>query len=139
MRKFALLILTLSALQANAQFPTDPRSDSLDILKQHIKLNITDFTNRIISGSCDIRFKAITNTVQGITLDLHEFTVDSVTSGNQQLSFSYAANLLHIPFQTAMNNGDSTDISVWYHGEASRVPVAGADFTGIKALLLIWA
>lgn len=120
MRKFALLILTLSALQANAQFPTDPRSDSLDILKQHIKLNITDFTNRIISGSCDIRFKAITNNVQGITLDLHEFTVDSVTSGNQQLSFSYAANLLHIPFQTAMNNGDSTDISVWYHGEAQQ-------------------
>ena len=66
------------ARAGRAQFPTDPRSDSLDITRQHIDLTITDFTNKTVNGYSTLDIKAIAPNVQGIQLDLFEFQVDSV-------------------------------------------------------------
>jgi len=109
-----------SVSTALAQFPTDPRSDSLDITRQHIDLNITDFTNKTVNGFSRLAFKAKTGGVKGIYLDLHRFTVDSIKIGATPVAFSYNDTLLKVPFATPMNAGDSTDITVWYRGLAQQ-------------------
>ena len=102
------------------QFPTDPRSDSLDITRQTIRLTITDFVNKTIGGSSDIHFTARTNGAQGIYLDLFEFTVDSVKINGTPIAFSYNDSLIQIPFATPMNMGDSAIVTIWYKGLAQQ-------------------
>lgn len=103
-----------------AQFPTDPRSDSLDITRQHIDLTVTDFVNRTINGYSTLDIKSKTNNVSVLTLDLHEFTVDSVKIGTTPVAYTYDDTLLHIPLPTAMNTGDSSSVTVWYRGLAQQ-------------------
>ena len=105
---------------AQAQFPTDPRSDSLDITRQSIHLNITDLNNHILGGHTTLRFKAKTNGVAGIALDLFHFTVDSVHIAGTPTVFAYNDTLLSIPFAGPMDMGDSTQLTVWYHGIAQQ-------------------
>lgn len=105
---------------ARAQFPTDPRSDSLDITRQSIELDITDLTGRTINGHSDIYVTAKTGGVKGIYLDLFRFTVDSVKIGTNRVNFGYNDSLLRIPFATPMATGDSAHVSVWYRGEARQ-------------------
>ena len=108
------------ARAGRAQFPTDPRSDSLDITRQHIDLTITDFTNKTVNGYSTLDIKAIAPNVQGIQLDLFEFQVDSVKIDGNSRPFTYNDTLLSIPFAAAMNAGDSSSVTVWYRGPAQQ-------------------
>lgn len=114
----ALLLGTVTA--GRAQFATDPRSDSLDIIRQHIHIAVTDFTNHTITASSTLELKALADNVNGIRLDLYEFTVDSVKIGNTPAAFSHNDSLLHIPFTGTLNTGDSTALTVWYRGAAQQ-------------------
>lgn len=103
-----------------AQFPTDPRSDSLDIATQQINLHITDFTNKTISGNSVIRFGAKMNGVKGIQLDLFHFTIDSIKLGNITTAYAYNDSLIKIAFASPMSQGDTAEVAIWYHGLAQQ-------------------
>ncbi len=93
------------------------RSDSADIVDYHIRLTITDFENKIIGGNCSITFQPKMADFTSIDLDLLGFTVDSITQSNQLLTFTYTDNLLlRVHLLSPLNPGDSSVITVYYHG-----------------------
>src|SRR3990172_5596284 len=57
---------------------TNQRSDTIDILKYTINLNITDFTTDTIRGNTIVKFVPKMNTINTISLDLLSMTIDSV-------------------------------------------------------------
>ena len=116
---FIGLCIFISSL-ARAQFPTDPRSDSIDITRQHIVLSITDFTNKTISGYTDIQCGTLVNNVHGISLDLFHFTIDSIFLNGSTVPFTYNDSLIHIKFPSVIAQNDSASIRVWYHGLAQQ-------------------
>lgn len=119
-RLLSLCCLFLLPSAAFCQFPTDPRSDSIDIVRQSVDLRITDFTNKNIGGHTDIRFGSRTAGVRGIHLDLFHFTVDSVKIDGTPAPFTYNDTLLDIPFSATMGPNDSASVTVWYHGPAQQ-------------------
>jgi hypothetical protein len=114
-------------IQAQVVFPHDTRSDSIDIKHYNLYLNITDFTTYVLKGSADVIFKPLVNGINKIDLDLLGLTVDSVKDASGNL-------LTHSPqglgFRTNLsgtyNVGDSTQITVYYHGN----PVTDPSFGG---------
>jgi aminopeptidase N len=103
-----------------AQYPADPRSDSLDITSQKISLTITDFTGRTVSGYSELKLGAKTSGVKGLYLDLLRFAVDSVTIQGLTLPFSYNDTLLKVTFPTSLQQSDTITAKIWYHGEARQ-------------------
>lgn len=94
------------------------RSDSIDILDYSIHLNITDFTNKKISGFCTVTFKSKLDHIPQIYLDLLKLNIDSITQNGQQLSYSYTDSvLLIVNLSDELNTGDSASVNVFYHGK----------------------
>lgn len=93
------------------------RSDTIDILHYQINLDITDFTNKIITGNCKITFTPKLNGTTKINFDLLELNVDSVKdAANNLLSFSYNDTLLELSFSTLLNVGDTSEVTIFYNG-----------------------
>lgn len=104
------------------------RSDTLDVLNYATQLNITDFTNQIIQGFCTITFVPKMNNINSISLDLLKMTVDSVKTNNLLLPYSYNDTLLIAFFPAALNIADTTDITVYYHGNPQTDPSGWGGF-----------
>ena len=92
------------------------RSDSIDVLNYTIRLDISNFTSKVISGNCTVRFSAKLNGINSIDLDLLKLTVDSVIQHGNMLSKSYNDTLLKIFLSNSLNVGDTDSITVYYHG-----------------------
>ena len=60
------------------------RSDTFDILKYTINLDITDFSNQIIRGNTVVRFTPKLNLQSKISLDLLKMTSDSIVQNATQ-------------------------------------------------------
>jgi len=75
---------------------SDTRSDTIDILNYNIYLDITDYGNQKIAGSCEVQFVSLMNNVTLLELDLLQMTVDSITSQGQLLASAYNDTLLSI-------------------------------------------
>lgn len=102
------------------------RSDTVDILKYTISLNITDLTTDTIRGNTVVRFAPKMNNINSISLDLLHFTIDSITINNIHPSYSYNDTLLIIKLPATENIGDTSDATVYYHGR----PVLDATWGG---------
>ncbi len=96
--------------------PENLRSDTADIIKYTISLNITDFTNKIIAGNTVVRFAPKIKGLNYICLDLLEMIVDSITYNNTQLTYNYNDTLLKVNLPASFNTTDTLDIAVYYHG-----------------------
>ncbi len=92
------------------------RSDTIDVLNYNISLNITDFTNKIISGKTEIKFSPKLNNINKLSLDLLKLTVDSVKFAGSNLSYSYNDTLLRVNLPASYNPTDTILIKVFYHG-----------------------
>lgn len=92
------------------------RSDTIDILKTTINLQITDFSGKTISGNSQIDFAPKMNGISTLSMDLLKFIVDSVQINNSNLSYSYNDTLLIATLPSVKNIGDTTSITVFYHG-----------------------
>lgn len=104
----------------NPNFLYDTRSDSIDILNQSIYLNITDFTNKSISGNCITSFKAKVNGINTITLDLIGYTIDSIYYNSAPLlSYSRWNDKIIITLPTSMNENETSTINIYYQGQTS--------------------
>lgn len=92
------------------------RSDTLNVLNYDINLNITDYTNRIIRGSCGVQFTPKMNGVTTMTLDLLMLTIDSIKLGGQAVPYYYNQKSVTATFPTALNINDTMALRVWYRG-----------------------
>ncbi len=99
------------------------RSDTIDILNYTVNLDITDYANQTIKGSCKIDFVSLKNNVSNLNLDLLRLTVDSIVDENQNLLTStYNDTLLAIQLPSVLNSQDTTSITVYYNGAPQGDP-----------------
>lgn len=111
---------------AQTSFPYDTRSDSISIEHYSIHSDLRDFTTFILKGKTQIIFKPLVNNITEIKLDLMGPTVDSVHDANGNLlSFTPAPLGFKVDLGTTFNIGDSTSISIFYHGATVQDPTFG--------------
>ena len=92
------------------------RSDTFDILKYKINLEIGNTTNQQISGNTQIIFTPKINNRIFIRFDLLKLIVDSIKENNSTLSYNYNDTVLKINFITLKNITDTSLITIYYHG-----------------------
>src|SRR5437773_1816089 len=114
---FVLISVLTSVLGLTRAHAADnSRSDTINILDCDIHLNITDYAGKTISGFTTITFKSKLDNISELDLDLLELQIDSITQNNQPLSFTYNDTLIKINLFAAMNTGDSSQLTIFYHG-----------------------
>ena len=94
------------------------RSDTFDIINYHIKIDITDFSTKILKGQCDIDFTPKMENLNYIIFDLLEMDIDSVLYDSLPVSYVYESPFLKINFDTVLNISDTLRVSVFYHGKS---------------------
>ena len=104
------------------------RSDTIDIRKFTISLNITDFSGQTIKGHCKIDFRAMMDGVDQISLDLLGMNIDSITFESSKLNYSYDDTLLRVELGDVLSQGDSTDVTVYYNGSPASDPSGWGGF-----------
>ncbi len=92
------------------------RSDTVNILKYTINLNITDFTTNVIKGNTAVKFTPKMNGLNKLNLDLLVLIVDSVEIAGVNLSISYNDTILQVNLPTTYNIGDTATVIVYYRG-----------------------
>lgn len=95
---------------------SNSRSDTADILKYTINLNITNFSTKVISGNTIVKFTPKVNGINSINLDLLKLTVDSIKISTTLLTYNYNDTLLRIALPVTHNIGDTSSVTVYYHG-----------------------
>lgn len=105
------------------------RSDTFDILKYTINLDITDFTNHIIKGNTVVRFAPKINNQSKISLDLLKMTIDSVKQNASLLTYAYNDTLLRINLSNSLNTTDTSNLVVFYHGSPQGDPSGWGGFS----------
>ena len=93
------------------------RSDTFNILKYVINLEAGDATSLLIGGSTNVRFVPKMNGRTFIRLDLLKLVMDSVRENNTLLSYVYNDTILKVNFAAPKNTGDTSLISIFYHGQ----------------------
>ncbi len=130
---FAYLFFPLSVQAANSSLTADSlnidynhRSDSVNILHNHVNLKITSLTLSPISGYSQIKLVPKVNNIHQVTFDLLMMTIDSVVMNNNLLNYSYNDTLLHINLGNNYNISDTLLLTIAYHG----IPVTDASGFG---------
>ncbi|MEO5675882.1 MAG: M1 family aminopeptidase [Chitinophagales bacterium] len=114
-RIFSAAILLFFAI--NFSIAADnSRSDTIDILDYNIHLDITDYAGKTIKGYTVVTFKSKLSNISELDLDLLGLQMDSITQDNELLSFTYNDTLIKINLASSLNTGDSSNVTVYYHG-----------------------
>lgn len=115
MKKLLLLTLILAlGWNANAR---DARGDTVDIVSYQLRLDLTDFTTKIMYADATIGIKANMSGINSISLDLLKLTVDSIKVDGLNAAYDYNDSTLHVYLFSILNTGDSSTIRVYYHGK----------------------
>lgn len=110
--KFSLFISSclIFANVSNAQ-PYYP-----DVCSYEIHLDEINHTTKNIVAITNVTFTVHQPNVNQIDLSLELFIIDSIIQNGQQLTYAYNDTLLQINLNTPMNAGDTSTISIAYHG-----------------------
>lgn len=108
--------------------PENLRSDTFDILKYNISLEIGNTFTPQIKGNTAIRFAPKINNRTFIRLDLLKLTIDSVKEGNSLLTYAYNDTILKVNFLAAKNTIDTSTITVYYKGQPQGDPSGWGGF-----------
>lgn len=93
-------------------------SDSIDLIKHTLFLDLTDFNTQEKTAECTIEFIALTDGITAIPFDLKGQQVDSVTSVSGALNFDYSGEKLTVELPSAMQTGDMGEVTVYYRSGA---------------------
>jgi len=93
------------------------RSDTINVISYTINLNVTDFVTDTLRGNTIVKFVPKMNGIKTLSLDLLHFKVDSIFIGATHLKYSYDDTLLIITLPKTENIGDTSSVSVYYHGK----------------------
>lgn len=92
------------------------RSDSLHVIHYDLTLDMTDFTNRQLSGVALLKVKSKMDNISQITLDLKALAVDSVLVDGDLVEHKRSDDKLLVPVN-GFNKNDTVLLSVFYHGK----------------------
>lgn len=92
------------------------RSDTFNVFKYFINLEIGNATNKLLKGYTTIKLAPKQNNKNFVRFDLLKLIVDSVKEGSTVLTYSYNDTILKVNFAAAKNINDTSYISVYYHG-----------------------
>ena len=93
----------------------DGRSDSIDILRTNITLDLMNVPQ--IKAQCELILWGKVGGINSIRLDLEGLTVDSVkNSAGAHLPFSPVGSSLNVDFLQALSTTNQSSIHVFYHG-----------------------
>lgn len=92
------------------------RSDTFNILKYTISLEIGSVPSTTITGNTSVRFAPKMNGRTFIRLDLLKLIVDSVKENNTLLTYAYNDTILKVNFANAKNVTDTSVITIFYRG-----------------------
>ena len=109
--------------------PENLRSDTFDIIKYTINVDITDFANQKIKGNTVVRYAPKLNGQTKISLDLLKLTIDSITQNSLLLSYTYNDTLLRVNLPTSVNTSDTNNLIVYYHGIPQGDPAGWGGFS----------
>ncbi len=93
------------------------RSDTFNILKYTINLEIGNFTTKLIAGNTQIKFAPKLNNRNFIRFDLLKLLIDSVKENTSTLTYFYNDTILKVNFLSPKNAIDTSIITVYYHGQ----------------------
>jgi aminopeptidase N len=96
--------------------PENLRSDTFNILKYTINLEIGNSSTQNILGNTQIRFAPKLNNRTFIRFDLLKLTIDSVKENSSSVSYVYNDTILKINFASPKNTVDTSVITVYYKG-----------------------
>ncbi|MFM2226105.1 MAG: hypothetical protein RJA07_2307 [Bacteroidota bacterium] len=113
---------------------TNGRSDTIDVKKYTLNLNITDYTNQQISGNAIIDIQSKMNNINSVIFDLLMMNIDSVKFNNTITSYNYFSPYLQVNFPAALNKNSNASIQIYYHGHPQTDATwGGFSFTGVYA------
>jgi len=92
------------------------RSDTFDIFKYFINVEIGTAANKFIKGNTVIKFAPKQNNKTFIRFDLLKLLIDSVKEGSSLLTYSYNDTIIKVNFAAAKNINDTSNITIYYHG-----------------------
>lgn len=93
------------------------RSDTLDVIRYTLNLDMTMMASQQIAGHCVVDFASKMDGIAQINLDLLALTVDAVTDAwGGPLSFTHTGSLLSIDLPVALDTGALYQVQIWYHG-----------------------
>ncbi len=113
----AMCFVTNASAQASL-YPNNEnlRSDTFDILKTIINLEIGSLGSPTIAGNAQLRFAPKLNNRTFIRFDLLKMVVDSVKENNSLRTFTYNDTVLKVNFALPKNTTDTAMFTVYYHG-----------------------
>lgn len=98
------------------------RSDTIDVLDYKIDIDFTDIASENMIASARVKFEAKMNDIESISLDLLEFTIDSVKQGNNHINFTYDDTLLVAEFTAPLDEEDVDSVTIFYQGTPQTDP-----------------
>lgn len=101
------------ALYSNSE---NKRSDTFNILKYTISLELGNSSQNQIQGNTLVRFAPKMSNRTFIRLDLLKLIVDSVKENNALLSYAYNDTVLRISFSSPKGLTDTSTIQIFYRG-----------------------
>ena len=128
MRKITLLLFFSFSFVAISQdfsgknLINNMRSDTIDVLNYDLKLDFRQMGLQQLIGEATILFEAKMNDVAGISLDLKDFTVDSVKQNAQHLVYSHSDELLRVTLDTPIHTNDQSSVTIYYRGSPAQDP-----------------
>lgn len=103
-------------------------SDTIHVKHYSIAIDTINYTSKTIRANAKLIIQSKQNALNNISLWLLKLQVDSVKSGTQALNFSYNDTLLRISPGTALNTGDTVEITVYYQGLPQMDPSGWGGF-----------
>ncbi len=101
---------------------SNARSDSIDILNYDVTLDLTNFAGQTLRASCELTLTPKQASIAALPLDLLALEIDSVVMGGDTLSYDYDDLLLNVHFPTPLPQGDTAQVTVYYHGHPTVDP-----------------
>ena len=123
---FASLLL-LNLLNNKGYAANNSRSDTLDIQKISIHLDISDFSTRIIRGYAELNVQAKVSGINVSYFDLKALIVDSVIWNGSAVFFSQIGETVKVN-HTTMAANENVMCKIYYHGQPVGDPSGWGGF-----------
>lgn len=127
--KKRILVLLLFAFAGSMYAQTsavyNKRSDTIDVLHYNITLEIKDFSTNIIKGNTVATISPKMAMADRVCFDLLKMTIDSVVLNSTHLTTAYDDTLLVCYFPAPINDNDTVDVKIYYHGTPQADPQWG--------------
>jgi aminopeptidase N len=122
----------------NERFSDYPGDSTIDVTYYKLDLNITTSPD-FLSGRATIQLTSETSILNSFFLDFEDnMVVDSITVGNNPLTFSQSNDKLFITLNTPVTSGNSLTIDIKYHGIPKSTGIGSFVFGQNQGTSAIW-